>query len=166
MLTFATSEDLQPLMNRLIIFPLDVPIPKEERDPDILVKLFAGRNYMITLALEALHDLVENRFCFSEVVNAEDYFNPQIYLNGIEEFVESECQLESDAVAYTQELYVRYQQFCERNFEYKALSTNQFIPYLKNKYGVEKYSSGSKRGIRGIRLLDIVSNDVDTDERY
>lgn len=166
MLTFATSEDLQPLINRLIIFPLDVSIPKEERDPDILAKLLVGRNYMITLALEALHDLVENRFNFSEVVDTEDYFNPQIYLNGIEEFVESECQLESDAVAYTQELYFRYQQFCKRNFEYKALSTNQFIPYLKNKYGVEKYSSGSKRGIRGIRLLDIVSNDIGMDEGY
>ncbi len=155
MLTFATSEDLQPLINRFIIFPLDVSIPKEERDPDILSKLMVGRNYMITLALKALHDLVENRFCFSEVVDAEDYFNPQIFLNGIEEFVESECQLESEAVAYTQELYARYHQFCKRNGGYKALSINQLIPYLKGKYGVERYTNGSKRGVRGIRLLDI-----------
>ena len=159
MLTFATSEDLQPFINRFIIFPLDVSIPKEERDPDILSRLLAGRNYMIKLALEALHDLVENRFCFSEVVDAEDYFNPQIFHNGVEEFVESECQLESDAVAYTKELYAKYHQFCKRNSEYKALSTNQLIPYLKEKYGVEKYNNGSKRGVRGIRLLDIAPND-------
>ncbi|MCI8496392.1 MAG: hypothetical protein HFI74_12055 [Lachnospiraceae bacterium] len=155
MLTFATSEDLQPLINRFIIFPLDVPIPKDERDPDILSRLLAGRNYMIKLALEALHNLVEKRFCFSEVVDAEDYFNPRIFHNGVEEFVESECQLESDAVAYTQELYAKYHQFCKRNSEYKALSTNQLIPYLKGKYGVKKYTNGSKRGVRGIRLLDI-----------
>ena len=132
-----------------------MPIPKDERDPDILSRLLAGRNYMIKLALEALHNLVEKRFCFSEVVDAEDYFNPRIFHNGVEEFVESECQLESDAVAYTQELYAKYHQFCKRNSEYKALSTNQLIPYLKGKYGVKKYTNGSKRGVRGIRLLDI-----------
>ena len=160
MMTFATSEDLQPFINRLIIFPLEVSIPKEERDPDILSKLMVGRNYMITLALKGLHDLVENRFCFSEAVDAEDYFNPQIFLNGVESFVESECQLESEAVAYTQELYARYHQFCKRNGGYKALSINQLIPYLKGKYGVERYTNGSKRGVRGIRLLELVPNDT------
>lgn len=166
MLTFATSEDLQPLINRLIIFPLDVSIPKEERDPDILSKLLVGRNYMITLALNALHDLVENRFCFSEVVDTESYFKPQIYMNGVEAFVESECELESDAVSYTQELYQRYRQFCGQNLEYKVLSINQFVPYLKNKYGVDRWSGGNKRGIRGIRLLDIASDDADLTEHY
>lgn len=166
MLTFATSEDLQPFINRMVIFPLDVSISKEERDPDILSKLLAGRNYMITLALNALHDLVENRFCFSEVVDAEDYFKPQIFLNGVEEFVESECQLETDAVAYTKELYAKYHQFCKRNSEYKALSINQFIPYLKDKYGLEKYNNGSKRGIRGIRLLETARNGTDGEGNY
>lgn len=166
MLTFSTSEDLQPLINRLIIFPLDVSIPKEERDPDILSKLLEGRNYMITLALEALHDLVENRFCFSEVVDTEAYFNPRIFLNGVEEFVGSECQIESDAVAYTQELYGKYHQFCKRNGEYKALSINQLIPYLKEKYALERYTNGTKRGVRGIRLLDTAWNGTDREGNY
>lgn len=166
MLTFSTSEDLQPLINRLIIFPLDVSIPREERDPDILSKLLAGRNYIITLALEALHGLVENRFCFSEVVDAEDYFKPQIFLNGVEEFVESECQIEPDAVAYTQELYLKYHQFCKQNGEYKILSINQLIPYLKEKYALERYTNGTKRGVREIRLLDTAWNGTDREGNY
>ena len=165
MLTFATSEDLQPLINRLIIFPLDVSIPKEERDPDILSKLLAGRNYMITLALNALHDLVENRFCFSEVVDTASYFNSQIYTSGVEDFVESECELAEDAVSFTRELYNSYRHFCEKSLSYQILSVNQFIPYLKTKYGVDSYSDGAKRGVRGVRLLDVPAdnnnNDVD-----
>ena len=121
---------------------------------------------MITLALEALHDLVENRFCFSEVVDTEAYFNPRIFLNGVEEFVGSECQIESDAVAYTQELYGKYHQFCKRNGEYKALSINQLIPYLKEKYALERYTNGTKRGVRGIRLLDTAWNGTDREGNY
>lgn len=158
MITFATSEDLQPLINRMIIFPLEVSIPKEDRDPDILSKLAVGKNYMITLALHALHNLVENKFCFTEVVNTEDYFYPALHLNGVEEFVEAECVIESDAITYTGSLYSKYRTFCERNKGYQVLSMNQFVPYLKAKYGIQGHSDGSRRGLQGIRLLDIEEN--------
>lgn len=153
MLKFATSEDLQPLINRMIIFPLDMSIPEEDRDPDILSKLIVGRNYMLTLALEALHDLVQNKFRFSKVVDANIYFKPEIYFNGVEEFVAQQCVLEREAISYTEELYTSYKTFCKNNPNYKSLSKNQFVSYLKKKYNLEKYSSGEKRGIRGIRLL-------------
>ncbi len=154
MVKFDTKEDLQPLINRMVVFPLDVSIPKEERDTEILSKLIIGRNYMLTLALKALHNLVQNRFIFSEVVDAEKYFNSSIYLYGVEDFVQENCVIDADAVAYTQVLYGQYQDFCKENPEYKRLSKNQFIPYLREKYGVERYSDGSRRGIRGIRLKD------------
>lgn len=153
MVKFATSEDLQPLINRMVIFPLDVPVPEEQRDPDILSKLLAGRNYMITLSLNALHDLVQNRFSFSEVVDTKNYFDSKIHINGIEEFIKYECVLEADGIVCTTELYGEYKGFCN-NYGYTALALNQFIPYLIDKYKMKRHNDGKKRKIQGIRLLN------------
>lgn len=38
--------------------------------------------------------LVGIKFCADE--ETEEYFNSEIHLNGVEEFVESKCQLEGD----------------------------------------------------------------------
>ena len=154
MLTFETSEDLQPLMERMIIFPLDREIPEDQRDPNIVDKLIAGRNYIISEALKALHDLVADNFRFTKVVQTETYFSAKNFSSGIEDFVEECCQLDEDSRENTAILHTVYMRFCSNHPEYKPKSINQFSSYLEGKYGLQPFNNGTNRGKIGIRLLE------------
>lgn len=152
MMTFETSEDLQPLIDRMIIFPLDKAIPEEQRDPNIIDKLIMGRNYIISEALKALHDLVERNFQFTKVVPTEAYFTAQNFSSGIEAFVEECCILDENSREGTTILHRAYVRFCEEHPEYKAKSMNQFSSYLERKYNLQSYNDGNVRGKIGIQL--------------
>ncbi len=160
MMTFETSEDLQPLIDRMIIFPLDRAIPEEKRDPDIVDKLLMGRNYMISEALKDLHDLVERGFQFTKVVPTEAYFNAQNFASGIEGFVETHCILDGGSRESTSVLYEAYIRFCKDHPEYKPKSINQFSSYIENKYGLKPYNDGNVRGKVGIQLCDHLRTDA------
>lgn len=160
MLTFETSEDLQPLIDRMIIFPLDRAIPEEQRDPNIVDKLIVGRNYMISESLKALHDLVERDFQFTKVVQTEEYFTARNLASGIEAFVEDCCILDKDSRESSSTLYGAYIRFCEDNPGYKSKSINQFSSYIEDKYGLQPFNDGRIRGKRGIRLCDHLRTDA------
>lgn len=160
MLTFETSEDLQPLIDRMIIFPLDRAIPEERRDPNIVDKLIVGRNYMISESLKALHDLVERDFQFTKVVQTEEYFTARNLASGIEAFVEDCCILDKDSRESSSTLYGAYIRFCEDNPGYKSKSINQFSSYIEDKYGLQPFNDGRIRGKRGIRLCDHLRTDA------
>lgn len=68
MMSFGTNENLQSLINRMIIFPLEHAIPENKRDTRILDKLIDRHNYIITQAMAALQDLVSKDFRFTKVV--------------------------------------------------------------------------------------------------
>lgn len=160
MMTFETSEDLQPLIDRMIIFPLDRAIPEEKRNPNIVDKLIMGRNYIISEALRALHDLVERGFQFTKVVPTEAYFSTQNFASGIEAFVEECCILDGDSRESTSVLYETYTRFCNGHPEYKPKSINQFSSYIENKYGLKPYNDGNVRGKVGIQLCDHLRTDA------
>lgn len=160
MMTFETSEDLQPLIDRMIIFPLDRVIPVEKRDPNIVDKLLMGRNYMISESLKELHNLVERGFQFTKVVPTEAYFNAQNFASGIEAFVETHCILDGDSRESTSVLYGTYIRFCKDHPEYKPKSINQFSSYIENKYGLKPYNDGNVRGKVGIQLCDYLRTDA------
>lgn len=153
MLTFETSEDLQPLINRMIIYPLEKAVPEGKRDTNIVNKLVAGRNYIITQAMAALQDLVSKDFKFTKVVDAEAYFNSKNFPSGIEEFVETRCVLDETARESSADLYDAYKDFCSVHPEYNVKSLNGFSTYLSEKYHLEYYNNGNYRGKIGIKLL-------------
>lgn len=154
MMSFDTSEDLQPLINRMIIFPLEHAIPESERDTCILGKLIDGRNYIITQAMEALQELVSKDFRFTKVVQAESFVSSKNFPSGIEEFVEECCVLDENARETTSDLYHAYREFCSTHPEYNVKAINDFSSYLGSKYHLESYSDGNKRGRKGIKLLE------------
>lgn len=154
MMTFETSEDLQPLIDRMVIFPLDTAIPEEKRDPNIVDRLTAGRNHMITRALNALHGLVERGFRFTKVVPTEAYFTSQNLASGIEAFVEDYCILDEASRESTSVLYEKYICFCREHTEYKPKAINQFSSYIEGKYGLKPFNDGKMRGKAGLRLRD------------
>ena len=153
MLTFETSEDLQPFINRMIIFPLERAVPEEQRDSCIVEKLIEGRNYIISKALEALQDLVDSDFRFTKVVQAERYFTSKNCAYGIDQFVEEWCVLDENGRETMADLYSAYKDFCGLHPEYTRRAINPFSAYLSDKFHLESYNDGESRGKKGIRLL-------------
>lgn len=154
MLTFETSEDLQPLINRMIIFPLEKAVPEERRDACIVGKLIDGRNYIISQAMAALQDLVSKDFRFTKVVQAESFVSSKNFPAGIEQFFDKCCVLDENARETTADLYEAYKDFCSAHPEYNVKAINDFSSYLGSKYYLESYSDGNKRGRKGIKLLE------------
>lgn len=153
MMSFYTSENLQSLINRMIIFPLEHAIPENERDTCILDKLIDGRNYIISQAMAALQDLVSKDFRFTKVVQAESFVSSKNFSSGIEEFVEECCVLDENARETTSDLYHAYGKFCDTHPEFNMKAINGFSGYLSEKFGLKPYSDGQSRGKMGIRLL-------------
>lgn len=154
MMSFDTSENLQSLINRMIIFPLEHAIPENERDTCILDKLIDGRNYIISQAMAALQDLVSKDFRFIKVVQTESFVSSKNFPSGIEDFIDECCVLDENARESTSDLYHAYEEFCDAHPEYNMKSINGFSSYLSSKYHLESYSDGNKRGRKGIKLLE------------
>lgn len=127
---------------------------------NIVDKLIMGRNYLISEALRALHDLVERGFQFTKVVQTEAYFNAQNFASGIEAFVETHCILDGNSRESTSVLYETYIRFCNGHPEYKPKSINQFSSYIESKYGLKPYNDGNVRGKVGIQLCDHLRTDA------
>ena len=155
-----TSEDLQPLIDRMVIFPLDKAIPEDQRDPNIVEKLIVGRNYILSEALKALHDLVENGFRFTEIIPTESCFSSKNFASGIEAFVEECCILDENGRESTSVLYGGYIRYCEAHPEYKPKSINQFSSYLDSKYSLTPFNDGKVRGKIGIRFCELLRTDA------
>lgn len=104
---FATTEDITPLLNRMIIFPLDVAVREDEKDIHILDTLINGRSYLIGRAMQALTRLVERNFQFSEVVDVRQFYNPSKE-NGIMDYVNLYCEFGEQFRCGSRELYDSY----------------------------------------------------------
>ena len=152
MFTFSTNEDLEPFAERLVIFPLEHSIPREERDPNIIDKLVEERNYIIRRALSALSDLAENQFQFSLVVDSHDYISSKSVVDGIALFVEECCILDKNQVSTSVELYGAYEVFCSKYNGYQQVGQNIFSQRLKEKFSLESNRSAKERKIVGISL--------------
>lgn len=152
MMRFQTNEDLTPFAERLIIFPLDNPIPEDERDPFIIDKLMNERDYIIQRSLEALHNLANNQFRFSTVVDSKDYFSCQNIEDGIAAFVNQYCILQEDEEVAIADLYEVYERFCKESIDHKKVAINVFSNRLKVLYDITEHRTKSKRCLKGIRL--------------
>ena len=152
MFTFSTNEDLEPFAERLVIFPLEHSIPREERDPNIIDKLVDERNYIIRRALSALSDLAENQFQFSLVVDAHDYISCKQVVDGIVAFVEERCILDEGKICIFSELYDAYERFCNENSTYCVVKKKVFSQRLKKEFFLKDYRTSEARKIIGISL--------------
>lgn len=151
-LKFASSEDLTPIYKRMVVFPLDHSIPKNQQDPYILNKLNEGRNYAICRALKGAREWIHNNYQFDEIISPDECFGEAVFEDGLDLFVQSKCYLEEEAFCSSGELYQAYCEFCEELGIVKSLSQVKFVTYVKSKYGLGDKRSRSKRFITGISL--------------
>lgn len=152
MFRFQTNEDLTPFIERLIIFPLDNPIPKEKRDPFIIDKLMNERTYLIRRSLEALHNLYHNQFQFTKVVDTNDYISAANVVDGIDMFVKEKCVLAENEQITSESLHEAYMTYCDEHLEYKKENINTFVKKIKKMYDIESGRTADIRMLRGISL--------------
>jgi len=153
-LSFKTTEDITPILNRLVILPFNHSIPIEEQDPELLDKLLSEKNYCIQMSLEALHRLKDRKFNFNKVVNSNSYISYGYQYQPLINFLNEYCCIGENNEIKSNELYEAFLNYCiETNQEKNLLDLNQVIPYIKKQYNVDSVSNGKYRSLRGIALI-------------
>ena len=113
--------------NRLTVIPFLHSVPTSDQDPKLEEKLWAERDGIVHLAMEALRDYYypEEKFPYcraGEVLKAKWLFG---YDTLVRDFIEDRCELTAEERIWTRDLFEQYLEYCqERKIE--ALSFNQF----------------------------------------
>lgn len=116
----------EALLDRLVVIFFRSSLQKDKLDRALKSKLLDERDSIGSMALDALHDLIEDRFNFRMAADAEKYLATQrIALNSTAEFLNDCCELSEGSVVPTSTLYTEYQRFCDTN-SIDAVGRNSF----------------------------------------
>ncbi len=126
----AEPEATKALLNRLVILLFNRSIPKEEQDPDLPERLWAERNSIFTLAIQAYSDLRKRNFVFTEPDESRKYIEYYGELdNNIKLFLEDECTVNPELAIRVSLLYEKYVGYCHEN-AFQAKKTGQFSKFM------------------------------------
>lgn len=149
--------------NRLVELPFSYTVPKEQRDPDLLKKLFAEKNQIVTYAMWHYFGLRQNGYRFAGVVDHGYCQRPVTDEEVVEAFVEDCCTLDDvNRYAFISDIHKAYLRYCEMKGISAIMNINSFSKKLNHCCG-SCISSHKKRrenkpecGYFGITLLDRV----------
>lgn len=130
-----TEDKSDALYRRLLILRFNRTYTEQEQDKSLKNKLIAEKDGIFNLALNSLKDLRQRGY-FKEpeesIVERESYRKEN---NSLISFVEEECDLCDQGIAYKDELYQRYKKWCEES-GLRSLSKQRFGKALKEHYKV------------------------------
>lgn len=143
--------------NRLTVIPFLKSVAPEDIDPDLPGKLWEERDGIVYHAVEALRTLYLNKYRFpycraGETLKAKWM---QCSNRNLQQFVEDECTLSTDARIWTSDLYNQYIDYCYEN-SIEPMSKQAFTRSMYSVPGTspEKWQENGTqlRGIRGVGL--------------
>lgn len=127
---------------RFIIVSCDNVIPPEQRDPELLDKLKAESDIVITVAIKFAMKTIEDGYKFTEsektISNRKKY---ELENDSLSLFIES-CCVVGEGRTTTREFKQQYQQWCKEN-NLRAEKPNSIRKVLKEKYGIDCYKSNT-----------------------
>ena len=143
------------LRQRIVEVPFLRTVPREERIPNLYLKLYNERGYIVKRDLMALRDLIYNDFKFTPLdsgVTQQFLTTPSHMDDSLEAFV-SKCTKQSpDSVITFKELYAHYEEFCNAS-GITPTSGKAFSMRLKEEYPwVREHRTAQYRAFRGICL--------------
>lgn len=141
---------------RLIIIRFSHAVPKEKRDPGLLVKFGREADGIFMFALEGLRRLISNHFVFSETqANADELQSYREESDPILSFVRECCELDSMGSVGTTELYNKYEKYCAE-CGVKPDSLKAFVQKVKKFPDVKRFTDSKtrKRSLAGVRLAE------------
>lgn len=140
-------------------------------DPYLIEKLRSEREGIFLWALEGLHRLIANNYCFTISSRMEKNLQDAMEDgNNLLQFMQSTgyIRLEKGTMAKSTDLYKAYSRWCNDNLE-KPLSQKSFIQFLRqneSSYGISysKHVLGDQRGFHDLFVQ--VNVDFDFQSRF
>ena len=172
-LIFASNHDLSfahpddELWDRVIPLVFSKAIPEEKRDPELLNKLVSEKNVIMSMALDTLHDLVENGYKFNLPDDSQEYLERRrAEIHPERAFLERYTFLDPKGEISSRKLWEDFQQFCEDNV-IKPLGQKTFLVQVEAfDDGIIKTTLGPahKRynGFKGLRYKN--ANDFEDED--
>ena len=149
--------------DRVVFVPFLHSVPKAEQDRDLLDKLLAEQDGIVTKSAAEARKLIYNNFIFNIPKSAKDILDEwsQESSDSITRFFESECVIDCNCGVFSCDLYDRYKEFCSINYiqpETQALlgkRVNELPGIFKVKKRKQKDSSPIWK-YEGIRLKESI----------
>jgi len=139
----------EAMRRRLHLIPFTVTISPEKQDKTLPERLWAEKDGIMTWAIRGYAEWNQIGLKPPPCVLAatEEYFESQ---DAIKRWLDEECILSDRATVTTEEAYGAWKMWAEKQGEYVG-SMKKFTEEL-TKRGFERWRSGQKRGIRGLVL--------------
>jgi len=141
---------------RLIIIRFDESVPVEKRDPNLLERIAAERDGILTWALEGLRRLIAGNYIFSETDRTRyELQRYKVESNSVLAFAEEYC-VTGTGFTPREELYARYKDYCTSS-GMKSMSQTRFNAELEGAFpeirrGQDKVSG--RRIWRGLSYVE------------
>ena len=111
-----SQDTTQAFISRLIFLIFPKEIPEDERDTELLDKLYEERDIIFSLAVNELRELIENNFKFEVPELSAKYLQGYSEQNNsINEFLGELCIFGTDYKVFSRDLYDAYKKFCADN---------------------------------------------------
>lgn len=145
-------------LNRIKLLLFNTSIGSADQDKGLLDKLWAERDSIVTLALEAVRGIAERNYMFTSPEDSEDFLKSfELRGNVINAFVEDCCELFPGARIFNKELYTAFEDYCAKN-ALKPLSKQKFYDLLSGIPNVLmrriRMNGENRRGHIGIALKE------------
>lgn len=143
---------------RLVIFPFNHQVPKEEQDIRLFDKLIKETSYIAHWALIGLQRWIDNNYQFTSCEQIEKMakeYSEQT--NSIDSFIKSCCYMNPDSKTHNDVLETAYKKYC-RSYGMIEESSRMFHKHMKTitnlTYSRFRLNSENKYGYIGIGLKD------------
>ena len=154
----AEADATKAFLNRVVILLFNRSIPKEEQDKELLDKLWDERNAIFTLAVNALRELRERNYQFTQPDESKLFLDGFANRgNSLQTFIRDCCVLESEGRVHNVDLLEAYQRYCMLN-GLEAYPKSRLYEMLSGIPGVSmrrvRIGSENRCGHVGIRLKE------------
>lgn len=159
--TFSESDTTNAFMNRVKLLLFHHSIPKEKQDKDLSDKLFAERDAIFTRAVDALRELKNRNYDFTQPKESAEFLQSfKERGNSLQAFLKDRCVIEPEAQIFNVDLYKAYKQYCQEN-GFEAFSRAKLYELLSGISGVTmkriRKDSENRWAHIGIRLKEEAS---------
>lgn len=154
------SMDIRAVLDRMLVIDFPQTVPENERDDNLVNKLYGERNVIFSIAVQAYID--SRKAGFTVLPAVKKMFNALIAEDGsVESFIAEIVKSSSDGKVAVQRLYEAYVKYCADNAvkakarnELKASILCKFPDAECRKVRDKEFRSGaSVQGIVGIELV-------------
>lgn len=145
-------------VNRIRVLSFNHSTPPEEQDKQLLDKLWVERDSILTLALQAVQELIKRNFEFTMPEDSRTFLDAyKLRGNVLGGFLDECCVVEPSARVFNTDLYDAYLAYCKRNGLEAALKKT-FYDLLSGVPGVYakriRIGTENRQGHIGITLKE------------